>query len=235
MCLARRHPRPVQHGSPRPAARARPPQRGRPRGRPRGSARAASSMPSRRFPRNSSASGCSTARDRVAGEGSRPARSPARARRSTPRRQTGRHARDPLHVGHDRAVEGRLCPHAQFYWWGVNTAAMLGIGAGRRALHLPSAVPHQRAQRVRAGAAPRRALRRRPALLRVGVLGRHRRGRGDRHLPPRRDGLDPRVARSRRPRSGSTACAITLAPATPAELHDRSASASGSSSSTATA
>ena len=114
--------------------------------------------------------------------------------------------------------KGVMCPQAQFYWWARSTAAMLGgLSARRRPLHVPAAVPHERAQRVHAGADPRGAVRRRPALLRVALLGPARRGRRDGHLPARRDGLDPRQDAASRPPRREHRVRVALAPATPAE------------------
>ena len=72
---------------------------------------------------------------------------------------------------------------------------------GRRSIHLPAALPHQRAQRVRPGADQRRPDRRRAAVLRLRLLVARRRGGRDGDLPARRDGLDPRqaAALARRP------------------------------------
>ena len=67
----------------------------------------------------------------------------------------------------------------------------------RRALHVPAALPHERAQRVHPGAQPRRGVRRRRALLGLALLGPRARRRRDGDLPARRDGLDPLEDRQR--------------------------------------
>ena len=66
--------------------------------------------------------------------------------------------------------KGVCCPQAQFYWWGILVGEMLGIAEQRRALHLPAAVSHQCAQRVRAGARRRGDVPPRPAVLGVALL-----------------------------------------------------------------
>ena len=74
-------------------------------------------------------------------------------------------------------AKGVCCPQAQFYWWGILVGEMLGDPRGRRALHLPAPVPHQRAQRVRPGARRRRDVPHRPALLGLALLAGARRRR----------------------------------------------------------
>ena len=58
-------------------------------------------------------------------------------------------------------------------------------------------------------------LRRRATVLRVPLLGRRRRSRRDRDLPPRRDGLDPRQDRPPTPAERRHRLRVALAPATP--------------------
>ena len=117
--------------------------------------------------------------------------------------------------------KGVMCPQAQFYWWARSTAAMLGgLDERRRALHVPAALPHERAERVHPGAQPRRGVRRRRALLGVALLGPRARRRRDRDLPARRDGLDPLEDRQRRPPRSAHRVRVALAPATPTELHE---------------
>ena len=64
--------------------------------------------------------------------GGEPSRSPCRrwARRS-PRRRRGRAIRSPSSTPRAPPARRRACccPHAQFFWWGVNTAHLLGVGA----------------------------------------------------------------------------------------------------------
>ena len=50
-------------------------------------------------------------------------------------------------------AKGVLCPHAQYYWWGVQQRRGARRRRRRRALHDAAAVPHQRAQHLRAGRA----------------------------------------------------------------------------------
>ena len=147
-----------------------------------------------RVPPSSSASGCSTRTP-----GGRLPR-PARSRRSRSRARRAAAADvgpgDTVAIlytsGTTGPVEGRDVP----------AGAVLLVGAQhrgdarralerRRALHLPAALPHERAQRVHPGAQPRRGVRRRRALLGVALLGPRARRRRDGDLPARRDGLDP--------------------------------------------
>ena len=51
------------------------------------------------------------------------------------RRRARRHARDPLHLGHDRPVEGRDAARTRSISGGASTAGMLGVARRRRALH----------------------------------------------------------------------------------------------------
>ena len=135
-------------------------------------------------------------------------REPARGRAAD---RSRRHPRHPLHLGHHRPGQGRALP--------ARAAPLVGRAQRRgprrrrrrRALHDAAALPHQRAQHLRAGVARRLPRRLRAALLGVGVLADDARARGDRRLPARRDGADParaagvggraRPSRAHRPRS----------------------------------
>ena len=71
----------------------------------------------------------------------------------------------------------------------------------RRAVHHAAAVPHQRAQHLRAGRARRRRGGVRAALLGLGLLAGDARPRRDGRLPARRDGADPARAAGGRGRA----------------------------------
>ena len=97
--------------------------------------------------------------------------------------------------------KGVCCPHAQYFWWGVNTAHLLGDARRRRAVHHAAAVPHQCAEHILSGAADRR-----PRNVRVPVLGLRlssdaRLTQGNRHLSARRHGADSAVAGADAPKS----------------------------------
>ncbi len=47
--------------------------------------------------------------------------------------------------------KGVCCPHAQYFWWGVNTASLLQLRTAMCCAQ-PAAVPHQRAQHLLPGA-----------------------------------------------------------------------------------
>ena len=112
----------------------------------------------------------------------------------------GRSAGDPLYLGDDRAVEGRVLPACPVFLVGRQyRARILGHRRRRRAVHHAAAVPHQRAQHVLSGAAERRAhgryerrASRPPAFWRASTARD-----ATRHLPARRHGADPAVAGSR--------------------------------------
>ena len=117
-----------------------------------------------------------------------------------PRRATERPAGDPLHVRHHRAAEGRGLPSRPVLVVGPEHGNGTRDHRGRRALHVPAALSHERPQHRRAGARPLRPPRGRGQVLRVAVLADARRRGRVRHLHPRCDGLDPRRPRPRSPR-----------------------------------
>ena len=170
---------------------------------------------------SSSASGCSTgAGERFRGVPLEPFPEPAGALAAADVRP-GRHGRDPLHVGHDRARRRASVP----------AGAVLLVGAQhrgdarralerRRALHVPAALPHERAQRVHPGAQPRRASSSSARASRPPASGR---GSSRPTRPSRtcsaRWSRSSRRRRRRRP-SSEHRVRMALAPATPAELHE---------------
>ena len=127
--------------------------------------------PRERFRRSSSASGCSTASP--AGVRGRPLEAvPAQADAvPAPRVDPGDTVAILYTSGTTGPVEGRDVPAGAVLLVGRRHRWMLGGLERRRALHLPAAVPHQRAEHVRAGADPRREVRRRAALLGVARSG----------------------------------------------------------------
>ena len=67
--------------------------------------------------------------------------------------------------------KGVCCPHAQYFWWAVNTGALLGVRERRRADALRLPLFHTNAlEHLLSGAADRRNIGRRAALLRLGFL-----------------------------------------------------------------
>ena len=124
--------------------------------------------------------------------------------------------------------KGVCCPHAQFYWWGVNTAAALRIQPDD-VLYTCLPLFHTNAlntfvQALLHGA--RFVLG--SSLLRVAVLAASRGSRGDRHVPARRDDLDPRLEGADAGGSGAPrthharACDLRRAPGdVPRALRDR--------------
>ena len=90
--------------------------------------------------------------------------------------------------------KGVCCPHAQYFWWAVNTASLLQMRRRRRALHQPAVVSHQRAQHLLSGAADRHLRALREAVFRVRLLSVADAKPRHRHLSARRHGADPAVA-----------------------------------------
>ena len=134
--------------------------------------------------------------------------------------------------------KGVCCPHAQYFWWGVNTAraarrsATTTCSARRLPLFHTNAL-NTFYQALLTGA----AVRLRDALLGVAASGRRwRSSRRDRHLPARRHGADPAVAAGAAPEERAHRVRIALAPgragAVPRRVH-ASAPASGCSTATA--
>ena len=129
--------------------------------------------------------------------------------RSRPCGSTRRHRGDPVHLRDNRPLEGRDVPAGPVLlvgaWHGRHARRPR---RGRRALHVPAALPHQRPQCVHPSTDPRRDDRSRSTLLGLALLVAAHRGGRDRDLPARRDGLDPRQAASvaRRPRAPGARC-----------------------------
>ena len=110
--------------------------------------------------------------------------------------------------------KGVCCPHAQYFWWGVNTARLLGL-RGDDVLLTTLPLFHTNALNTfYAGSADGRragrASRASPPRASAASLARRRDG----HLPARRDGADP--ARRGRPASDRAhRVRIALGPACP--------------------
>ena len=130
--------------------------------------------------------------------------------------------------------KGVCCPHAQYFWWGVLTANLLGVREGD-VLVTPLPLFHTNAlntffQALLTGA--------RSSPCRVSPLSgfwQHAdRDQGDRHLRARRDGADAAVAARERTRSGRTMVRVALAPGR-AGRHCRRASSRAPASSWPTA
>ena len=124
---------------------------------------------------------------------------------------------DPLAIlytsGTTGPAKGVLCPHAQYHWWGANSARILGVGADDV---LCTTLPlfHINALNTYAQAALTGCAGGvRAALLGLGLLAGDARLRRDGGLPARRDGADPAGAARRRRASARTACASGSAPA----------------------
>ena len=87
-------------------------------------------------------------RDTVAADSSRVAvdrRAAARRSDRAVRRRSRANAGDPLHLGHDRPVEGRVLPARAIFLVGSPRHPQSGNPRRRRALHHAAAVSHQRA------------------------------------------------------------------------------------------
>ncbi len=113
------------------------------------------------------------------------------SRRPVPGRRDGRGTRggeprssrgDPLHLGHDRGLQGSGLPARSVLLVGPQCHGPTRHHLGRRAAHLPAAVPHERAQRVQPGAGQRCPVRHRPAFLGLPLLVGRDGQRGDLHL-----------------------------------------------------
>ena len=139
----------------------------------RGGASSSTSTSSSACRPSSSASGCSTRRPAATTADSRSRRFPEPAARSPPADVApGRHRRDPLHLRHDRPVEGRHVPAGPVLLVGAqHRGDARRADERRRALHVPAALPHERAERVHPGAEPRRGVRRRASASRRRVSG----------------------------------------------------------------
>ena len=129
--------------------------------------------------------------------------------------------------------KGVCCPHAQYFWWAVNTASLLQLRDRRRALHQPAVVSHQRAQHLLSGAADRRVRALREALFRVRILSVAGATAGDRHLSARRHGADPAVAAGFAGRDRASRCGSRSRPACRRSFTRSSRSAPASACSTA--
>ena len=139
-----------------------------------------------------------------------PDRHPAARRSDRSGRSRSRpDAGHPLHVGHDRSVEGRLLPACAIFLVGPQRHPQSGASRGRRALHHVAAVPHQRARHIPPGLIVRFDAGRRAALFRVALLAKADRTPGNGDLSARRDGADPALQRAvaRRAKSYGALCA----------------------------
>ena len=117
--------------------------------------------------------------------------------------------------------KGVCCPQAQFYWWAHSTAAMLGGLTADDVLYTSLPLFHTNALNACIQALIHGArVRRRRALLGLPLLAAARRGGRDRHLPARRDGLDPLEDRRRRRPRRSTASGWRSRRRRQAELHE---------------
>ena len=119
----------------------------------------------------------------------------AAARRSDPAmcRRSGANAGNPLHVGNDRAVEGRVLPPRAVFLVGFSRHPQSGNPRRRRAFHHVAAVSHQRTRDIPSGLAVRFDARRRAALFRIAFLAASDRTARNHHLSARRHGADPIV------------------------------------------
>ena len=142
---------------------------------------------------------------------------PYPARRPRPIAPAAVQPGDPLAIlytsGTTGPAKGVICPHAQYFWWGVNSAEVLGVGADDV---LCTTLPLFHINALNTFAQARSTGCRgglRAALLGLGLLAGDARQRRDRGLPARRDGADPAGAARRRRRARRTACASASAPA----------------------
>ena len=114
--------------------------------------------------------------------------------------------------------KGVCCPHAQYFWWGLNGVRNLEIREGDV---LCTTLPlfHSNALGTfHHGASVRLDARGRAALFRFAILAGSDRSRRDRDLSARRHGADSaRREPSPQERSHTVRCA--LAPGVPANLH----------------
>ncbi len=104
--------------------------------------------------------------------------------------RSGRYARHPLHLGHDRPLQGRVLSARAIFLVGGHYRRTVGRARRRRPDDDAAAVPHQRAQQLLPGDAQRRDARRRAALFRLQIHGGAGAAPGDRHLCARRHGAD---------------------------------------------